>query len=236
KKLATTKQEGRAYPLLNQIFIKMLGLSTQLVEFINEKNKKDEVKIAQEKLVFDIKNQKNIFAPTSIFRVIGKSHDKLEKCVITLPEDVAREINNNKLLKISLKYLNQVIAAYTNLCDQYQNQKTSLAKVIGEENYLHALKMNSALRAKRSEFYLGQPFAQLSVIQISDYYESYLQNNSSAIISYLASMGIPHNEFLKLNRTQGGRYIPDVFVDGGAIGHPGFYLKKLNPNNDNEAL
>src|SRR5205807_9986286 len=118
------------------------------IEEIRSENKEMKVKHG---------GHENVFKTTSVFKITGKGKDAiLVKETIEPPSEITKETNNKKVQKMGLEHLDRLIAAYTKLCDQYEANTTTLGKLIGKENYLHALSKRQELRAKRSEFYIGQ--------------------------------------------------------------------------------
>lgn len=57
--------------------------------------------------------------------------------------------------------------------------------------------------------------------------------------SYFAKYGIPdkkYEKFLNLDRVDNNQQIPPIVIDGNEVGHPGYYLRRLNVEEFDDAL
>ena len=107
-----------------------------------------------------------------------------------------------------------------------------------EEQYLA---LNIQLANDKNELLrlrAGMPIdAKMDLVTLLAYQERYIQESSPSY-KYMLSKGLTkkdYEKFVTLDRTHAGENIPEAIIDGATLGHPGYYLKKVNVQNDEEA-
>jgi ankyrin repeat protein len=131
---------------------------------------------------------------------------------------------NNELINDSIKQIQTDIATY----DDLERRKNTL-NVLEEEDYNQFAKKLSHERFNLAELSKGKLLKDLSAVELRAIYEKYKINTSEAYKIFLDN-NIPEKffaQFKALNRQGAGEFIPDVTIDGAALGHPGFYLMKV---------
>lgn len=97
----------------------------------------------------------------------------------------------------------------------------------------------SVEKIKLANLYAAVPIAdnQIDLFILRCIQHKFIQE-SSAAYQYMLKMGLSrqdYDKFLKLDRSNAGATIPDVNIDGKAIFYPGYYLRKLQVQNDLDA-
>jgi hypothetical protein len=161
-----------------------------------------------------------------------KNKDELIKKMIQLhllENKDQKEISLRAKIKLAKESINKQLIPLNKLCHDYETGSIKRA-AIGEEKYIAALKKRKILYAERACLYLNDPFKQYNFEMLRDAYARYSLTQDS-IKSYFTDHGISdanYKKFLSLDRTQAGTNIPEALIDGEEIGYPGFYLRKLN--------
>lgn len=194
-------------------FKRFLIFSTELEAYINaQKGKNKEI---NEQLKQEITQKKGAFS------------------------DFNGDLKDPQLLKKAKEHLNNKIAALNKTCHNYEtNQPKGAREKIGSYGYQKALEERAALRVKRSEFYAAESFKQFNLEMLQDIYIAYDLQNPNGLLSYFRKNNIPpakYQQFLTLDRNQAGIHIPDISIEGQSLGLPGYYLKKINVQNEAEA-
>jgi len=200
--------------MFNPEFIKMMALSKELeASAAQYKTHSADIKRS---LIADIKSETNEFASSKI-----------------------EESDNDKIiLEKGQQSLEKAIAENKTICRKYdKNQPPGSREAIGASGNIKAAKQIETLSIKKLQFYADQPFKQLNISQLTALYNEYnLKNNG--LKQFFTENGISvekYHQFLELNRSQAGTHIPDITITGESVNHPGFYLKKLNAQNETEA-
>jgi ankyrin repeat protein len=130
----------------------------------------------------------------------------------------------NKLIKILSTQLQTDIATYEDL----ERRKNTLSDA-EEEAYDQFAKKLSYEWLDLAQLCKGKLLKDLSVLELRAIYEEYKVNTSESYRIFLDN-NIPEKffaQFKALNRQGAGEFIPDVTIDGAALGHPGYYLMKV---------
>lgn len=108
-----------------------------------------------------------------------------------------------------------------------------------ERLYLDKLNQEiSVLKVELSYAYAGTPLARADLDMLRAYAERYMVEEIE-VYRYFVKHGLTRHDyfekFVKLDRSKAGINIPDITIDGSLLGCSGFYLKKVNPQNNLEA-
>lgn len=166
-------------------------------------------------IVFDMKNKDELMQQTIQLHLLENKDQK--------------EMSLRTKIKLAKESINKQLIPLNKLCHDYETGSIKRA-AIGEEKYIAALKKRKTLYAERACLYLNDPFKQYNFEMLRDAYERYSLTQDSTK-RYFTEHGISDancKKFLKLDRTQAGINIPDALMDGEEVGYPGFYLRKLN--------
>jgi ankyrin repeat protein len=137
--------------------------------------------------------------------------------------------------KLAIKSIQDQLAPLNKFCNSYDNGQ--LNREQNKTEYLKNIQQRQGLRAARACLRLNQPFKQYNLEMLHDYYERYSLTQDS-LKAYFTSRGINDHSFKKflgLDRRTAGQHIPDVIIDGADLGHPGYYLRKLHVQDEQDA-
>jgi len=127
--------------------------------------------------------------------------------------------------------ISQQIKVLRNFCDKYTAGQLPRDEKNREKNKDN-LKVLQALHAKRAVLHAKKPFNEYHIKDIEDVYHYLLSKNFAK--SFFIELGIDdarYQRFIKLDRSQASKNIPDVLLDCGE----NFYIKKLNVQDEKEA-
>lgn len=172
------------------------------------------------------------------FRKLLATADVLEKMI---KSDVKRnptkeEKEERRLKDIEIKKSNKELSEKI---IEFKKLKRKHSELSEQEEKRHdtLIREISEWRVNLSKLYAGLPWGQVSYEMLRCYYERYTVESAVAY-KYFLDHGLTEKSFEKfcsLDRHQAGANIPDISIDGADYGFPGFYLKKVNVQDDLEA-
>lgn len=147
------------------------------------------------------------------------------------------EKNNKKpdyqAIKAKKKEVKAIHAAWKKLHRKHKER-------IRQREHFNALS-SQLLQAKKDlvDLVAGSPFdTNIDLLILNCYRDRFIQESSFAY-RYMLLQGLSpkdyYDKFLKLDRSKAGGNIPDAAIDGADIGYPGYYLKKVHVQNEEEA-
>lgn len=184
------------------------------------------------KLLLDPDLKRSLFQTKEFETQLEKDKKDSEQITQKLLETYKNE--NTKELS---EFINSTITEINKFCKKYEKDADNRENGDEEKNQRSLVQRNE-LYAARALLNLNKPFKQWTLENLRDYYARFISLNNDDTKGFFLKHGLGeknYKTFLELNRENAGKNIPDISIDGAIYGHPGFYLKKLNVTNENEA-
>jgi len=139
-------------------------------------------------------------------------------------------------IKLAKKNLELELSKVNKFCDTYEANTHALQG--RSQEYEKSLSERRTLRAERAMLHLLEPIKNYNEEMLVDWYQYYeLVNPSHETTFNKVSVGAKYfDKFLALNRDNAGKNLPAIRIEGKALGYPGFYLRKLNVADMDDAV
>lgn len=152
-----------------------------------------------------------------------------------IPIDSEKKLFQIKI-KIAKTKLNSKLSVCNKKCNHYEFQTHVLQPE--QPEYIKALSERRILRADRAILHLLDPIKNYNIEMLNDWYQYYelLYPHFETFFNNFGIGAKYFNSFLQLDRTQAGRQLPNIELDGKTYGYPDYYIKKLNVRNIKDAV
>ena len=117
------------------------------------------------------------------------------------------------------------------------NRKHGNLSDINKEKHTKLIAEISECRLKLAKAFAGTPWEKVNYEMLQAYDERRI-TEAQAAYGYFLKNGLTKQDFTKfslLDRSEAGKNIPNISIKGADYGFPGFYLKKVNVQDDFEA-